>query len=129
MIKRLAKFIDENLASVGAVLFIFIFGITVGIVIGIAMAVDEVYTPEPESNFIIYDYPLTGEDIYSRYHEYFEDTYELPREYIVEVLEEYLENIQIRIKVDDDNDFSDITTDWGYLDVPEVYPENYLELP
>ena len=48
-------------------MFIFIFGISVGVVIGIAMAVDEVYTPEPESNFIIYNYPLTEEEVFERY--------------------------------------------------------------
>ena len=99
MIKRLGKFIDENLASIGAVLFIFILGITVGVVIGIAMAVDEVYTPEPESNFIIYNYALTEEEVFERYEQYLNDQwyftlevdeYEISKEKVIEIIEEWL---------------------------------------
>jgi hypothetical protein len=97
MIKRLANFIDENLLPVMAVVTIFSLGIVFGFVVGLSL--NELYTPEPESNLIIYDYPLTEEEVFERYEKYLNDQwyftlevdeYEISKEKVIEIIEEWL---------------------------------------
>ena len=71
--------------------------IGLGMIIGLAIGHSN--QPEPESNFIIYDYPLTEEEVFERYEQYLNDKwyftlnvdeYEISKEKVIEIIEEWL---------------------------------------
>jgi hypothetical protein len=81
-------------------LLVYMLGITTGYTLkGYDYALTETDQPEPESNFIIYDYPLTEEEVFERYEQYLNDKwyftlevdeYEISKEKVIEIIEEWL---------------------------------------
>ena len=87
---RFWEYLDKYGTHIIILAVIFLIGFLIGV---------NTDQPEPESNFIIYDYPLTEEEVFERYEQYLNDKwyftlnvdeYEISKEKVIEIIEEWL---------------------------------------
>lgn len=96
---RFWEYLDKYGTHIIILAVIFLIGFLIGV---------NTDQPEPESNFIIYDYPLTEEEVFERYEQYLNDKwyftlnvdeYEISKEKVIEIIEEWLfEDTQILVR-------------------------------
>ena len=96
---RFWEYLDKYGTHIIILAVIFLIGFLIGV---------NTDQPEPESNFIIYDYPLTEEEVFERYEKYLNDQwyftlevdeYEISKEKVIEIIEEWLfEDTQILVR-------------------------------